>query len=252
MELYGRNSAGNIVNPFVPDTVVVPGLVDSVYTETNRPDLVAETLSAVVSATMRMHSLDFWYKDIRTAQIVFDEELYIQVEDTRDLPYYRSIAYMRKNDPSLAEFQQNPSLLPPLTSNVAGIPVSIVSTMAFLRVITPDDILDSYNAEKLDVVYQVGSSLMIKSSTALTYVLAGWYGYPNTDTRNDGNLFDSWIARELPYAIIYDAASKIFQQIGQQETSRKYDAPESPGNPGGLVQQQISLLRIGNTTPQGY
>jgi hypothetical protein len=93
---------------------------------------------------------------------------------------------------------------------------------------------------------------MVKSATALQYVLAGWYGYPNVDTKNNGLNFDSWIARELPYAIIYDAASKIFQMIGQQETSRKYDAPETPGSDGGLVQQQIRMLRIGNTVAAGY
>lgn len=252
MELYGRDAAGAVVNPYVANTIVTPGLVDSVYIETGRPDLVAETLSAVVSATLRMHGIDFWFRDIKTAQIVFDADGYLQILDIRDLPYYRAISYMRKNDPSLATYQQNLSLLPPLTSNIAGIPVSVVATMRFLTPLTPDDILDSYQAEKQDVFYQTGDTIMIKSSTSLRYVLAGWYGFPNVDTKNNGVNFDSWIGQNYPYAIIYDAASKIFQAIGQLDTSRKYDAPETQGSDGGLIQQQIKLLRVSNITPQGY
>lgn len=252
MELYGRNAAGNIVNPFVAGTIVTPGLVDSVYAETARPDMVVETLSSIVASTMRMHGIDYWYKDIRSAQVVFDEAAYLQVLDTQDLPRFRNPSYMRKNDPSLATYQQNPSILPPLTSNIAGIPVSVVQTMKFLKLLTPDDILDSYMAEKVDVYYQVGASIMIKSSTSLQYVLAGWYAYPNTDTRNNGANFDSWIARENPYAIIYDAASKIFQMIGQLDTSRKYDAPAGPTSDGGLIQQQIKMLTVSNVVAEGY
>jgi hypothetical protein len=252
MELYGRDSAGNIVNPYVAGTIVTPGLVDSVYTETARPDLVAETLSAVINATLRMHCIDFWYKDINSAQIVFDAAGYVQVLDTTALPRFRSISYMRKNDPSLATYQQNPSILPPLTASFAGIPLSILLTMGFLKILTPTDILDDYGAEKLDVAYQVGSSIMLKSSTSLQYVLAGWYAYPNVDTKNNGLNFDSWIAREMPYAIIYAATSQIFQTIGQNDTSRKYDAPASRDFDGGLVQQQIRMLQISNTVAQGY
>lgn len=217
----------------------------AVYTETNRPDMVAETLQAVLASTLRMHCLDFFYKDIATAQIVFDESQYIQVMDVTDLPRYRSICYMRKNDPSLAAFQQNPSILPPLTSSIAGLSLSVLLSMGFLQVLTPDNILDNYGAEKVDVCYQAGATLFFRSSTALKYVLAGWYAYPDLQAVT----FNSWIARELPYCIVYDAASALFQKMGQNEASRKYDSPTADG--GGLVQQQIRILLINNIVAQG-
>ena len=39
-------------------------LLSYVYVETNRPDLEAETKSAVFASILKMHGLDFFYKDI--------------------------------------------------------------------------------------------------------------------------------------------------------------------------------------------
>lgn len=39
-------------------------LVSDVYTLTNRPDLVAETALAVKKATLKMHHVDFFARDI--------------------------------------------------------------------------------------------------------------------------------------------------------------------------------------------
>ena len=63
MQLYGQDSTNQTVvfdadNPYDETVIATPGLVDSVYVETGRPDLIKETLSAVVASTLRMHSLD--------------------------------------------------------------------------------------------------------------------------------------------------------------------------------------------------
>jgi hypothetical protein len=49
-----------------------------VITITNRPDLVAETLLAVKKATLKMHQLDFFYKDLVESGLVFDPVDYTQ------------------------------------------------------------------------------------------------------------------------------------------------------------------------------
>lgn len=223
-------------------------LVAAVYTETNRPDLVAETQQAVLSSLLKIHCMEFMYKDIQTAEVVFDSAAYIQTLDTPDLPRFRSIAYFRKNDPSYAAYQQNPTLFPPLGTYPSTYPNPV---MGFLRIISPDAILDEFDTEKFDVCYQAGSTLFIKSSTPLQYALMGWYAYPNLDITAGGRNFNSWIAREYPYAPVYDAASAILQKIGMTDAARKYDAPADSRGGGGLATTNIATLIMNNITAQG-
>lgn len=216
-------------------------LMNAVYTETNRPDLIAETQQKVFASIFKLHCMEFFYKDIATSEAIFDTAAYVQTIDTSAFPRYRSLSYFRKNDPSLLQYQLNPTLLPPLYSG-AGLPTA--TSMGFLTVITPDNILDEYRAERLDVCYQAGGTLYIKASTAITYGLVGWYQYPNLST--DPAAFDSWIAREFPYAIIFDAASGVLQSIGMTDAARKYDNEKD-----GLATTQRNIVIMNNIVAQG-
>lgn len=218
-------------------------LITAVYTETNRPDLVDETLQKILFSTLKMHNLDFFFKDIQTAEVIFDTAAYLQVLDTSSIPRFRSISYLRKNDPTLSVYQQNPTILPPLFSLSQQ---SVAAETRVLTIIAPDDIFDEFGAEKYDVAYQAGNNICIKSSTSLQYVLAGWYKFPNLDTAVPAN-FDSWIAVEHPYAIVYDAASAILQTIGMNEASRKFDDPRV-----GLATVAIQQLINSNIVAKGY
>lgn len=230
-------------------------LVNAVYTETNRPDLVAETIQKVLASALKLHCCDFFYKDIATTEAIFDAAAYIQTLDVSAFPRYRSLSYFRKNDPSLSTYQQNPTILPPLYT-ASGQPSNL--SMGFFRVITPDDILDEFLQEKFDVCYQAGQTLFFKSSTAVQYGLVGWYQYPNLDYTLDANgnpvdsiNFDSWVAREFPHAIYYDAASAVLQTIGMTDAARKYDAPAGNGFDGGLATQAMKSLIMNNIVAQG-
>ena len=57
-------------------------LIAEVYTITNRPDLVAQTLMAVRSATLKLHQSDYYYKDIFETGFQFTSAEYLQ-QDTR-------------------------------------------------------------------------------------------------------------------------------------------------------------------------
>lgn len=222
----------------------------AVYTETNRPDLVPQTLQAVLAATMSLHGLDLFFKDVLTAQVVFDSCDYIQTLDTTTMPFYRRINFLRKDWPSrYQQFELTGSPLPPLYTFSEGRILGISQSRAFINWISPDNILDNYKAEKIDVGYQAGSTLMIKSSTPLKYGLVGWYAWPNLDVGNGGAAFSSWIAAEYPYAIVYKAASAILQKIGMTDAARKYDSqpdPRSPMDKGGLVQEQVAMIISSN------
>lgn len=229
----------------MPD-VTLDELMNMVYTETNRPDLIAQTRQAILASTLKLHTMDKYYRDIRTAQVVFDFSAYIQQLDTEVFSRLRNFAYLRKWDPSLFNSQLQP--INPTTNGVAGpVPVSVAT--ATIELIDPSDFLDEYGYEKVDVGYVVGDSLMIRSSTAFQYLLVGWYQRPNISVDNYG----TWLANTYPYAIVYDAAATIFTGMGQQDKSRTYSSPADPRRNfmGGLVEQQIALIRTNEIVAGG-
>ena len=223
-------------------------LVDKVCNEVNRPDMTftqdggsGEAVNAVLSSTVTLHTREFYWRDIATLQAKFDYAAYIQSLDLSVFPRFRRMSYVRKWDPSMQAFQSDPSVTPP-----ANWPAGL----NFLAQVTPDNVMDTYGYEKTDIWYAAGNSLYIKSSTLLNYALLGYYALPRLIAGSDNrySVFDSWIATTYPWAIIYHAASKLFAQIGQQDTSRKYDSPAGRNDDGGLVQQQIKIIDANNIT----
>lgn len=165
-------------------------LCNEVYTLTNRSDLVAETKAAVRSATLKLHQVDYFYKDLYETGVVFSPAAYKQEIEYRTLiPRFRSLKYIRKAD-----------------STGAG--------LDFLEVLTiPEQIVDSYKINKTDVCYVAGSVIQIYSSTELAYAILGCYIAPDITEAT----FNSWIAVDHPFAIIYEAAAKVFKMTGKTE-----------------------------------
>ncbi len=165
-------------------------LCNEVYTITNRPDLVAATKAAVRSATLKIHQVDYFYKDLYETGVAFSPAAYKQEIEYRALiPRFRSLKYLRKSD-------------------ATGIGLN------FFEVLTiPEQIVDSYQTNKTDVCYVAGSQIQIYSSTELAYVILGCYIAPDI-TEAD---FSSWVAVDHPFAIVYEAAAKVFKMIGKTE-----------------------------------
>lgn len=164
-------------------------LLADVYTLTNRPDLVDETKLAVKQATLKAHHTDFYPKDLYEVGVSFASAAYLQSLEYRTLiPRYRALKFLRKSD-------------------VTGTPGTI------LTVLTPEQILDSYSQQKVDICYLAGTQIEIKSSTELQYMLLGCYMHPDITELG----FSSWIALDHPYAIVYEAASTLFKMIGYDE-----------------------------------
>lgn len=221
-------------------------LIEAVASESVRPDLIDDgtIMRAVLSSTLKLHTIDLFPKDVQTSQITFDTPVYIDTIDTSIFPRYRRLTWSRKNDNTVI----TNTTLPPLgspgwwrNSNKFG----------FLKVLSPDDILDEYGIEKTNVIYGAGQQLWFKSSTPVQFLLLAFYQYPNLDTTTHDNgltypNFSSWIAVERPYAIIFDATSKIFTTSGNLDQSRKYDSPATSTSDGGLVQNEIKRLLADN------
>jgi hypothetical protein len=191
-------------------------LVADVYTITNRPDLVAETKLAVKAATLKAHQSDFYPKDIFETGILWNPIGYQQSLDYRTLiPRWRAFKYLRKYDS---------------TGATPG---------DFFNILTPEQTIDSYGVNRDDVCYVAGEQLEIRSSTEDTYMLLSCYVHPTVDE----NTYSSWIALDHPYAIVYEAVSKIFKTIGWDEQAAQMQRE---------VAEQFALLRNSNILAQGY
>jgi len=171
-------------------------LLAEVYLITNRPDLINQTKSAIKAATLKMHGIDFFSKDIYETGVDLESEALIHSWDYVTLiPNFRSFSYVNR-------------LIDSADTN--GVPINIL---------TPTDLLDEYGATKPNIAYVAGRSLEMRSQVAFRYLTIGVYVYPVVTELN----YVSWIADQFPYAIIYEAASKIWRSVGGAEEARLQD-----------------------------
>lgn len=191
-------------------------LIQEVYYITNRPDLVTQTSSAVRAATLKLHQLDYFWKDIYETGVLFTPAAYVQQLDYRLLiPTWRAAKYLRKTD---------------VTGTEQG---------AFLTLIPPESVLDDYSINREDIYYAAGTVLQIRSSTLLEYAILGCYKNPVITTVG----YNSWMADDHPFAIVYTAAETIFKSIGKTEEFAAFKL---------LRDEEIAALKISNVTPAGY
>lgn len=191
-------------------------LIAEVYTLTNRPDLVAQTLTAVRSATLKLHQLDYFYKDLFETGVAFTTSDYIQQLEYRTLiPKWRALKYIRKTD------------------------VTGSDTLGFFDIIVPENILDQYNINRDNVAYAAGAFVQLRSSTAFQYIILGCYVNPDITA----STYDSWIALDHPYAIIFEAAAAVFKMIGDTEQFAAYTQ---------LAAQQAAEVKLSNIQSTGY
>lgn len=191
-------------------------LVQEVYSITNRPDLVNDTAVAIRAATLKMHQSDYYFKDIFEVGVAFDAAAFVQNLDYRSLlPNWRSLKYLRKYD---------------ITSGTPG---------KELDIILPDAIFDDYSLQKQDICYGAGAFIQINSSTQEQYYLLGCYLNPIITAVG----YNSWVALDHPYAIVFDACATVFKGIGKDDESTAYRT---------LVAEQISMLKTSNILVNGF
>lgn len=194
-------------------------LINEVYILTNRPDLTGQTLAAVRSATLRAHLSDFYYKDIKENTIAYDSLAGLQQFEYKALfPRWRSLKYLRKLDISTSPYTPG----------------------AFFNILDVTDILDPYKVTKDNICYVAGTTLHARSSVAFQYCSIGYYSNPLIGSTNA--TFESWIADDFPWSIIYEAAARICKSIGKvaQGNAFKLDAAE-----------QIALVKISSILANG-
>lgn len=189
--------------------MIFADMVTEVYTITNRADLAAETALALRKATLKMHGVDFWARDLaEVALVIAPAAANVQIDIPTSLPNLRAVAYIR--------------------DAATGVPA--INSRMFQH-IEPRAALDEYFIEKYDVWYQGGNNINIKSSLPISNLVVGYYKNPTVSPLGS---YSSWIANEQPYVLIEEAAATIFKMTGNAEMARFYDQQSA---------QNIALLR---------
>ena len=225
-------------------TATLNDIMNMVYTETNRPDMVAETQQAVIASTLKMHLRGYYWPDITPAIINTGSSSRITVIPVSELPNFRQVAYIRPGDanqtiptdlvnPCWENLQGTSPQLPPLFWGYADL-----DPAGLIEIIEPNDILDVNKYMRDNIAYLAGSNLYIRTAISLQYFQFAWYSYPTISPTT----YSSWIADQLPYAIVYDASSALFTKQGQQDVAATYSKVDTNGNTDGLVSTWLKLL----------
>lgn len=166
-----------------------------VVTLTGRGDMdtTGQILLAIRRATLKLHTIDYFYKDISEFLVAFSSNISQQALDTiSNVPRWRSGKYFRKYD------------------NSTGTPG------VFFKKKDPQNVLDSYGVHEEDMWYQGGDILQVRSSTNFQFMLSGVYLFPDITVTS----YSSWIATSYPYAIVLEAAATIFKMTGKADEAR--------------------------------
>lgn len=192
----------------------------AVYGITNRPDLVSNTFVAIQHATLQAHQSDYYYRDLFESGLQFSSSAFLQQFEYGTLvPRWRSLKYLRKFDAT--------------ATPAPGVPGK------FFDILTPDNILDGYSIHREDVCYIAGSLIQIRSSTEIEHALFGCY--LNPDITENG--YNSWIAVQHPFAIVFEAAALVFKGIGKMDEMSAHRA---------MAAVQYQLLQNSNILAEGY
>lgn len=197
-------------------------IVNTVYTYTNRPDRVGETAAAVTAATLWAHHSDFYYKDLVEVPASFASLQYLQQIPLSFFTNFRALKYIRKYYPGTGpnnppNQDQSPNNLPPLYGMYYD-PGCNLPDGRFFKVLTPDEVLDSYHINKIDVAYIAGQTVQVRSGDYFQYLLCGYYAHPVASSVG----YNSWVANEYPDVIAFRAAEIVLKAIGFDESAQFY------------------------------
>lgn len=191
-------------------------LQEKVIEITNRPDLAALTFSAIQSATLKMHRLDYFPKDlfqgvIDTGAVSAEKEL----STTLTLPRFRTLNFIRVYDLVTAKPTVDFNIIDALNLN------------------------DQYGVQRPNVAFLAGDNIRLKAAAAFQHIYISYYTDPIVTSAG----YASWIANGYPFALIHEAAAQIFRSIGQMEKFRSQRE---------LTADEITVLRTTSIQQVGY
>lgn len=186
--------------------MVLSELQVAVYALTKRPDKVAETIQAIQNAILKLHTQDFYPKDIIETGVSFGTASILQDFDKSIFPRWRAVSYIQPVDGTSFDISGDQ-----------------------LVEITPKFSVDDYDVFKNNVYYEAGQYLKLRTSPAFQYFIVGYYALPDISTITNPTLVD-WVPALYPFAVVYEAAAIIFKSIGfvdQEKSMRELAAGEA-------------------------
>lgn len=185
-------------------------MVAEVISITKRPDLIERIKANLRAATLKAHHSDFYYRDLVEVPVQFTDLFYLQnFVPTEVVSRFRKAKYIRR-----------------WLGDVNGQPG------AFLTPIQIENSIDGYGYTKTEVFYMAGQRLQMRGATQFDKVLFGCYQHPVVTPET---AYDSWIAQEMPYVIVYEAARVTFKSYSFTEAANEYSQ---------LVAEQFSELKL--------
>lgn len=195
-------------------------LAAEVYTLTNRPDLVAETLLSVKKAIRKFHGADTFKRDMTSVEVDMTALTPVSANQYRwNIPLDNFPQWRR---PKVVQYPPNRSL------SVAQTPAPLIdwpagfSPSRIYEQLLPDDLFDGYGYEKPNYFYITGDTLHLKSGWYVDYLLFTYYRWPVIGAV--GDTLASWIVNTYPDAIVEEAAGAVFKMIGKDEEFNRYQS----------------------------
>jgi hypothetical protein len=187
----------------------ISDLATSVYTLTNRPDLVAETQLAIQKATLQEHAAIDYPSDLVTSSVITLDNTSGTFRYTVSLTTAGIAAEVRK-----IKFVKEALDVPPVVWQ---------SSMGYwgeidFKEIAPNAIFDNYNMEQVNYYFRQGLSLSLVAYRRVNKIALIYYALPDTTVLT----YSSWIADKFPYVIYERAAADIFKLVGKTDEQAAY------------------------------
>lgn len=165
---------------------------DDVFVWTNRPYLAADTDIAILQALRAAHRAALFWRDIVEVDLPAQAVQTVQqIDIAANTTRFKQVAYIK-----------------PTGVDKHYKPVDIT------------DLMDDYQAYKLDVFYGMGQYLMIRAAVPVADLTLAYYQAPLVTPIEN---IDSWIAEYHQDLIVLWAASTILGFVGEQEIKGRVD-----------------------------
>lgn len=173
--------------------VTMQELVDSVTTITNRPDLITETEYAVKAATIKAHNADEFIPDVRQVVVTphYNEDLNVHQLSITEAPFER----LRKI-----------------------LAVDTFPNARQLSVLDASNLFNEYGSLAQDVYYQAGFVVNVRTPN-LNQLNVTYLTKPDTAKET----FSSWIADNYTDAVVFGAASIVFDLLGKSDEKQRFN-----------------------------
>jgi hypothetical protein len=170
-------------------------LVEQINIHVKRPDLLDVMEAHAKNAILKLHTLDFWHRDLVEDTFAFTTPASVyQFEYKLLFPNLRKPKYLQTIDPISLEKCRDVTFI--------GVAES----------------MDRYNRIKDYVSYLSGDTFQIRTSDKPTHFGLGYYKFPDVKLNTP-----SWIVEECEPAVVYEACRSIFLSIGLEERVRSME-----------------------------